>query len=294
MDLKLALFVQTAIISKKENEILFLKLSNLYQRIHTLFSVGRVVQCSLQKAELLICPVCDKHVATFLPLPAFYEENLKKHGANISFDDAETLNWRQYSCPECSASDRDRLCALYLKQKLSVARNYRCSIVDFAPSKPLSEFIRKLPLVDYRTADIEMKDVDDFIDIMDMKIYPDNNFDIFICSHVLEHVKEDRKALRELYRILKPGGWGIILAPLLLSVREIDEDISDIGEAERWRRFGQFDHVRRYSKQGFLSRVSDAGFNVNQLGIGHFGKETFRMAAITDKSVLYVVTKIEL
>ena len=71
-----------------------------------------------------------------------------------------------------------------------------------------------------------MENVDDKVDITDMTIYPDNHFDFFICSHMLEHVFDDRKALRELYRILKWGGQGILVVPIVLSIDEIDEDPS--------------------------------------------------------------------
>jgi ubiquinone/menaquinone biosynthesis C-methylase UbiE len=110
---------------------------------------------------------------------------------------------------------------------------------------------------------------------------------------VLEHVEDDRKALAELFRILKPEGWGIIMVPINLAVSEIDEDPAVTDEAERWRRFGQFDHVRRYSKQGFLHRVQSAGFAVDQLGVDFFSKEVFHRSGISSTSVLYIVNKIE-
>src|SRR6188508_1256097 len=109
--------------------------------------------------------------------------------------------------------------------------------------------------ITYRSADLFMQEVDDRVDIMDMTIYPDKHFDFFVCSHMLEHVVDDRKALRELYRILKWGGQGILVVPIVLSIDEIDQDPSVTDVAERWRRFGQDDHVRLYSKQGFLRRI---------------------------------------
>jgi SAM-dependent methyltransferase len=143
----------------------------------------------------------------------------------------------------------------------------------------------------YRTADLFMDAADDRVDITDMKVYPDASVDFFICSHVLEHVADDRKALGELRRILKPGGRGILVVPIVLTIDEIDEDPSVTDPAERWRRFGQGDHVRLYSKSGFLARVREAGFDVHQLGREHFGGETFERHGITEQSVLYVVEK---
>ena len=107
---------------------------------------------------------------------------------------------------------------------------------------------------------MEMAGVDDKVDISNMWLYDNNQFDFFICSHVLEHVPDDHKALSELHRILKPGGTGILMVPIILGLEEIDEDPFETDESERWRRFGQHDHVRVYSKEGFLKRARDAGF----------------------------------
>jgi ubiquinone/menaquinone biosynthesis C-methylase UbiE len=124
-----------------------------------------------------------------------------------------------------------------------------------------------------------------------MRLYQDNQFDFLICSHVLEHVEDDRKALHELHRILKPGGQGILMVPVILSIEEVDEDPAIVDEGERWKRFGQFDHVRLYSKNGFVERVREGGFLVKQYGKEFFGEELFARTGISSQSILYVVTK---
>ena len=243
------------------------------------------------------CPVCDYHVKAFQPLPEFYVDNLQKYGFPFEAEDAETCNHQGYLCPSCHASDRDRLYALYLQDYLmGLKSDGLIKIVDFAPSTPLSHFIRKLIAlsgqhVSYRTADVFAKGVDDRVDVTQMQIYEDSQFDFFICSHVLEHVSDDRKALRELYRILKPGGKGILMVPIVLSLGAIDEDPTVLDESERCRRFGQFDHVRLYSKNGFVERVREAGFLVYQYGREFFGEELLTRTGITSQSVLYVVEK---
>jgi SAM-dependent methyltransferase len=240
----------------------------------------------------LRCPVCQGSFRRFLPLPAFHEENLRRHGSHLKLDDAETLNLPDYSCPGCGASDRDRLIALFLAEKLpSVAGGGPCGVIEFAPSRPLSGFLRSFPGVRLRTADIAMGGVDDVVDISDMRGYSDGSFDVFVCSHVLEHVRDDGKALSELHRILRPGGVGVLLVPIFLSLTRVDEDPAASDEGERWRRFGQNDHMRAYSVDGFLERVAHAGFKVERLGIGHFGREVFRRHGITERSVLYAVSK---
>ena len=81
------------------------------------------------------------------------------------------------------------------------------------------------------------------------------------------------------------------MVPINLAITEIDEDPTVTDEVERWRRFGQFDHVRLYSKPGFIQRVTETGFLVHQLGIDFFGKDIFHRNGISPKSVLYVVEK---
>jgi hypothetical protein len=99
-----------------------------------------------------------------------------------------------------------------------------------------------------------------------------------------------KKAMSELYRILKQGGQGLLLVPLVAGVDETDEDVTATSQ-ERWKRFGQDDHVRQYGKADFMRRLVDAGFHVNEMGISHFGKELFDQNCINKHSALYIVTK---
>jgi SAM-dependent methyltransferase len=94
---------------------------------------------------------------------------------------------------------------------------------------------------------------------------------------------DDMQALAELKRVLKPDGWGVLMAPINLALVKIDEDPTIISEDERWRRFGQFDHVRIYSKKGFSQRVQKSGFHMIELGIflvkRHSGAQVFQKRA---------------
>src|SRR5215510_11075283 len=230
---------------------------------------------ALQKQVKLInarhyCPVCESTVNSFLPLPEFFRENQRKYGFPYQTRDAETCNEAAYLCPSCGASDRDRLYALFLGDYIAELESGD-QMVDFAPSESLSAFIRRAIKstgndIRYRTADLLVENVDDRVDVEDLRSYESEQFTFFICSHVLEHVPDDRKALRELHRILKPGGKAILMVPIILSIDRIDEDPSVTDESERWRRFGQGDHLRLYSKSGFLERVREAGFCVHELG----------------------------
>jgi len=243
------------------------------------------------------CPVCGSPVRGFQPLPKSYAGSARQHGFPYSFTQVETLNYRDYSCPRCGASDRDRLYALYIHAYLAqVATGGALHILDFAPSAAFSRFMartlgRSGIGASYRTADLNLAGVNDRVDITDMALYGNNRFDFFICSHILEHVSDDGQALRELYRILKPYGQGILMVPIVLGLARIDEDPAVTDELERWRRFGQGDHVRLYSREGFLERVRSAGFGLHQYGAGYFGEHHFKRCGITKQSILYVVEK---
>ena len=235
------------------------------------------------------CPLCRTKLAYFQPLPLHFLKELNENGHIYSIFQAEMLNLENYMCPVCSASDRDRLYALYFER---VKENINSKkLLDFAPSQTLQKFLKKHFQIEYRSADLFMPDVDDKVDITDMRQYTDESFDIFICSHVLEHVSDDRKAMRELYRILKRGGWGIAAVPINLGLNEVHEDANVTSEAERWKYFGQEDHLRMYSKHGFVERLQEAGFEVEQLGINYFGEEVFTKFGIQSRSVLYIVHK---
>lgn len=78
------------------------------------------------------------------------------------------------------------------------------------------------------------------------------------------------------------------MVPIVLKLDEIDEDPTITDEATRWRRFGQFDHVRLYSKTGFMQRIQEAGFALRTYGVEYFGEDIFRECGISLKSVLYI------
>ena len=175
------------------------------------------------------CPVCGQRVAAFLPLPPRYDEKMLEHGYVHSPYLVETMNRRGYKCPHCCATDRDRLYALYLEQQAQ--ERQLPSLLDIAPTQALTEKIKGLCPQAYKTTDLHKQGVDDNLDITDMAKYEDDVFGAIICSHVLEHVPDDRKAMRELYRVLAPGGWAILMVPINLGLNEVFEDptITDPG-----------------------------------------------------------------
>ena len=136
-----------------------------------------------------------------------------------------------------------------------------------------------------------MEGVDDKFDITHMHGYNDEQFDFFICSHVLEHIPDDLKAMKELYRVTKTGGKGIVMVPINLQLEKTIEDAHCTDVGYRWKYFSQDDHVRMYAKNDLINRLLSVGFTVEQLGIDYFGKQLFNQYAIHSTSVLYIVNK---
>jgi SAM-dependent methyltransferase len=238
------------------------------------------------------CPVCDTGLRRFKPIWKSYVRKLEEHGFAYPIDALETFNVAAHTCPACGASDRERLYALYLEDRLgALDQTRRYTLVDFAASPGLSRRLRAQRSLAYRTADLYRPGVDDRVDIANMAAYGDAAIDVFICSHILEHVPDDRRAMRELFRVLKPGGFGIVMVPLVVGVEETHEDPSIVDPAERWKHYCQDDHLRLYGRRDFVRRLEQAGFRVLQLGVDHFGRDRFRRAGIHENSVLYVVEK---
>jgi ubiquinone/menaquinone biosynthesis C-methylase UbiE len=121
----------------------------------------------------------------------------------------------------------------------------------------------------------------------------DRSFDAVLCNHVLEHVPDDRKALGEIFRVLKPGGWAILMVPLS-SRAETDEDPTVVDPKERERRFGQDDHVRLYG-QDYQARLEAAGFHVT---MDHFARslsdQDLRRYVLDANEVIPLCTKLGL
>jgi SAM-dependent methyltransferase len=236
------------------------------------------------------CPVCGIGLRAFRPMWKSYWRDVEKFKPVHAATAMETFNLAAISCPRCDALDRDRLTAIYLDQVFRTfdrGRKYR--LIEFAPGNPLPAWLKRHAFIDYRSADLSRKTVDERVDLTAMDGYPDKSIDILLCSHVLEHVPDDRKAMREIRRVLKLDGFAVLLVPLVIGVDETHEDPSMDTEALRWKYFGMGDHVRQYGKRDFVDRLEEASLHVDQLGIEHFGAEAFRRAGIAENSILYVV-----
>jgi SAM-dependent methyltransferase len=151
---------------------------------------------------------------------------------------------------------------LYLTQKTNLFDGKQKKMLHVAPEPELSRLIQKADYINYLSADLFapelMVKVMVKMDVTDIQ-YPDNTFDVIYCSHVLEHIPDDRKAMREFCRVLKAGGWAILQVPI--TANATFEDPTVISPKERERLFGQNDHVRRYGPD-YKDRLMEAGFSV--------------------------------
>ena len=236
------------------------------------------------------CSVCGSKQASFTPLPEFYRENARLHGF-AHFEKGEMLSLDAYTCTNCGASDRERIYALWIDRQIERKCFPKVTrVIHFAPEAALSVKLKSMDVFAYKTADLLMDHADFKVDMMDMP-FDDESFDFFICSHVLEHVENDDQVIRELYRITKSGGCGILMAPIIMGLEKTVEDPSVKDEAGRWRLYGQNDHVRLYAHDDYVRKIRSHCFRVEELGESYFGEEIFRTLGLTRTSILYVVTK---
>jgi SAM-dependent methyltransferase len=133
-------------------------------------------------------------------------------------------------------------------------------VLHFAPEGAIRDRLAALPGIAHTTSDLEARDVDVTADITALP-FEDGSFDLILCSHVLEHVPDDRAAMREMQRVLAPGGVAIVQSPVDHASPLTYEDPSVVEPAERLAHFSQPDHVRVYAPD-LLDRLEAAGFAV--------------------------------
>lgn len=162
-------------------------------------------------------------------------------------------------CPQCGSFERHRLSWLYLKSETTLFRE-PTRFLHFAPEQVMRQRISSNMNVTYTAASYDPKTPQEGIDIQALP-FGDDSFDLTYCSHVLEHIPDDRRAMRELARVLRKGGLAVIMVP----TRNIDttyEDPSITSPEERAKHFGRWDHLRWYGRD-IRNRLQQAGFDVS-------------------------------
>lgn len=160
-------------------------------------------------------------------------------------------------CPVCGSLPRTRRLYKLLQEEFLKPG---MAFLDFSPSRMLYKKWKARKGISYFPTDFEDEFLSDYrYDITGIEAEGEK-FDLIVCYHILEHITEDRKAMNELYRVLKKDGTVLIQTPF--KEGEIYEDDSIVTEEERLRHFGQEDHVRIYSVKALESRLKTAGFRV--------------------------------
>lgn len=164
--------------------------------------------------------------------------------------------------PSTLSLERHRLLWLYLKNETDFFTK-SIKVLHFAPEQAFYKKFRKHPNLNYTTTDLNSPLADVKADICDLP-FKDNSYDVILCNHVLEHIPDDTKAMKELYRILKPGGMAILQIPQDLNRAKTFEDDSITDKKERSRIFGQYDHVRIYGRD-YFDKLRSIGFKVDEV-----------------------------
>jgi len=195
------------------------------------------------------------------------------------------LNARENAlCPGCLSLERHRLTWLWLKEKTDFFTSQK-AVLHIAPENCFIGPFRKQHGSGYVTADIESPLADVRMDIMAMP-FTEGSFDVIFCSHVLEHVRDDIRAMQEIRRVLKPGGWAILQVPFFAPIPDRTfEDPSVTDAFQREKLFGQSDHVRRYGRD-FASRIASSGLMVKEDDFAFsLGPETCRLYGLVPETI---------
>lgn len=164
--------------------------------------------------------------------------------------------------PSTLSLERHRLLWLYLINETDFFTSKK-KVLHFAPEQAFYKRFRNLTHLDYTTTDLNSPLADVKADICNLP-FKDNEFDVILCNHVLEHIPDDIKAMQELYRVLKPNGWGIFQIPQDMNRATTFEDNSITDKKERAKIFGQYDHVRVYGRD-YFDKLRTIGFKVEEV-----------------------------
>lgn len=238
---------------------MLIRFSRLFSILIQPFYVGNRVSCN----------VCGKHFRKFLPYGNQGKDNRM--------------------CPSCLSLERHRLMWHYLQNKTNFFTTPH-KLLHIAPEQPFIKRFGKLPTLDYTTADLESPLADIKLDIRQMPL-ADNTYDAVFCNHVMEHIDKEQQAMKEVLRVLKPGGWAILQVPINYNRPETYEDDSITEPTDREKAFGQYDHVREYG-QDYPQRLRKAGFVVDELDlIADFSEKEIQKYRLDKQEILYICRK---
>ncbi|MEO5943108.1 MAG: methyltransferase domain-containing protein [Ferruginibacter sp.] len=190
----------------------------------------------------VFCPCCKSTFSEFAP-----------------FGDNKRKNAR---CPKCESLERHRLLWMYFENKTNLYKE-PVKLLHVAPENVFFNHFKNQKNIDYLPGDIypHLYPADTkYFDILNPTT-ADNSFDVIICNHVFQYIEEDKKAMQNVYHLMKPGGWGIMQVPINTARTETYEDANITDPLEREKAFGLKEHVRYYSYD-YADKLRAAGFTV--------------------------------
>ncbi len=220
------------------------------------------------KGNMVNCNVCGKSFRKFLPYGRKARENAL--------------------CPNCLALERHRLMWLFLQER-TVFFTDNLKVLHIAPEHCFIDRMEKLPNLKYITGDLESPLAKVKMDVHQIP-FEDNTFDVVFCNHVMEHVEDDILACKEINRVLKSSGWGIIQSPVY-NIDHTLEDSTVKNPKERERVFGQRDHVRKYGKD-YARRLSKSGLKVTEdLFVKKLDRKMIEKYALPENEIIFYCEK---
>lgn len=191
--------------------------------------------------------------------------------------------------PGTLSLERHRQLWLYLQNETEFFTT-NLKVLHIAPEQEFLRRFKKMKNLDYTSADLFSPIVEVKADILDLP-FENETFDVVICNHVLEHIADDRKAMSELYRVMKTGGWGIIQVPMKNSLEKTYEDFNITDPKERQKHFGQYDHVRWYGMD-YFDRLKSVGFETEiNFYSQKFSEADIKKFGLNKNEILPVVRK---
>ena len=228
--------------------------------------VRKMVYYLIYKGRNTTCLICSAKSKKFIPI-SFYNSDDK-------------------ICPKCGALSRSRALGEYVRKNY---KNQSQKILDFSPHRSLNDFFKSI-FENYISSDFEnqfyAQKSYDITKINDT----DQSFDLIICFHVLEHILEDKKAIKELNRVLKNDGHLLIQVPLKKG--KTYQNNSIISKEGRLKAFGQEDHIRIYGEDSLPLILNKSGFSAKPIDIvKEYSSEEKKIYGFSENEVIYVCRK---
>lgn len=232
----------------------------------------KLVAPLLFKGNNVECPVCERSFSKFL-----------SYGSDVAHRE-------NVLCPYDLTLERHRLMWLYLRDSSNFFTAEKLSVLHIAPEQCFHKRFKEQKNLNYLTGDLVSPIADLHFDLHAIPL-EDNRFDVIFCNHVMEHVDDALQCMRELHRVMKPGGWGIMQVPQDFTRDVTYEDKTIISPEEREKHYWQKDHVRLFGKD-YPDWLKKAGFEVTEFKKeSKYDDKLIERYRLQKEEILYIVHK---